>query len=118
MHPTPVTGKRVADLFFTRDTTDSNLFVRRCGTPRKRSGSSYQNLLSHVQTAHPNYVEVLLSGRDLTQRQMEIFFATNKSKNLVGWMDFVDNGLLPFHFVEKKEIRKHVKHDPQILINS
>lgn len=44
-------GKQVYDLCFIRDVPDSSVYTCRCGVRRKRTGKSYQNLLSHVQTA-------------------------------------------------------------------
>ena len=108
-------GKRVSELFFTRCPTNADVYVCRCGTKRKRTGSSYQNLTSHVQTAHPNYMDLIECDEKLTQAQLDKYFTTAKSKHLYGWIDFVVNGLLPFHYVEKLIIRKHLKHEPPSL---
>ncbi len=118
MHSNLVTGKCVANLFFTRDTIDSNIFYADVALEESVAGRAIKTryrmskLLTRIMSKSYRW------GHDFTQRQMDTFSATNKSKNLFGWMDFIVNGLLPFHFVEDKEIRKHVKHDPRILIHS
>ena len=102
-------GKPVAELFFERE-NESNIFTCKCGTKRKRTGTSYQNLLSHVQSSHPNYFAQLQSGEELTQKNLHDYFTTTKSNNIYGWLDLILNGLLPFSFVEKNLIRQHVRH--------
>eukprot|EP00171_Calliarthron_tuberculosum_P003101 IDg3101t1 len=115
MAPQKGVGKRVCDLFFTRDSTNSNVFMCQCGTKRKRSGTSYSNMLSHVQSSHADAYQRVLTGERVSQSQLDGYFSTTKSGHLYGWLDFIINGLLPFSFVEKRLIRKHVKHDPPSL---
>ena len=108
-------GRRVSELFFTRDGDNTNIFTCRCGTKRKKAGSSYQNLVSHVQSAHPDYLDVLSSDETVAQAQIDKYFQTSKAGNLFGWIDFIVNALLPFSFVEKPIIRDHVKYKPTSL---
>lgn len=111
----PGEGKQISEAFFKRESPHSNIYSCLCGTKRRRTGTSYQNLLSHIQSAHPEYESMLSSSDDLTQVQLDEYFSTSKSKSLFGWFDFIINGLLPFVFVEKQIIRRHVKHDPPSL---
>ena len=108
-------GKSVSEIFFTQYPTNADDYVCRCGTKRKRTGSSYQNPTSHVQTAHANYMDLIECDEEITQAQLDKYFTTAESKNLYGWIDFVVNGLLPFHYIEKLIIRKHLKHEPPSL---
>ena len=75
-------------------------------------GWSYQNLVSHVQTAHPDYFEVLNSGGGLSQTHLEKYFATSKSNSIYRWVDFDVTGLLPFSFVEKQVVKPRIRHAP------
>ncbi len=81
---------------------------------RKRAGSSYQNLISHVQSAHPNYLELVSCVDDLSQARIDHYF-TMKAKDSHGWIDLIVNGLLPFPYIGKNLIRKHVKCEPPSL---
>ena len=91
-------GRRISELFFSKESDDSNIYVCQCGTKRKKTGSGSQNLVSHVQTAHREYEELFQSQGQLTQLQMEKFYTTSKSSNLHGWFDFIINGLFRFFF--------------------
>ena len=75
-------GKCVCDAMYTRDSSNSNIYIRMCGTKRKRSGSSYTNLLSHLQSLHPDAYERPLTGREITQSQMDSYFVTSRAGNL------------------------------------
>ena len=117
MPPTSRVGKRVCPLLFTRESPTSSMYVCKCGTKRKRSGTSYNNLLTHVQSAHPNAYRTILADNSTAQCELEDYFCTSKSSQLYGWMDLVINSLLPFSFVESPKIRKHVKHE-SISVNT
>lgn len=108
------TGRRISELFFNQESND-NVFICKCGVRRKKAGSSYANLVSHVRSAHPDYAELLSSDRNITQTQIDRFFNTTKAARFFGWFDLIINALLPFSFVEKKVVREHVKHDPMSL---
>ena len=103
-------GRRVAELFFTKQSEHSDTYLCRCGTKRKRCGTSYQNLLSHVQTAHPDHIDLLTSDSDVSQERMDAYFKTSKSAHIYGWIGYLVNGLLPFSHVQKPHIRKHIIH--------
>ena len=107
-------GKQVAELFFTQE-NNSNVYVCRCGTRRKRTGTSYQNFFSHLQTAHGSCIEKLTSGDSLSQSHLNDYFVTSKSGHLFAWIDYIMSRLLPFSFVEKAVIRKHILIKPYSL---
>lgn len=54
-------------------------------------------------------MELIDEDPSTTQTKLDEYFTTLHSKHLFSWKDFIINGLLPFHFVEKAVIRKHVK---------
>ncbi len=103
-------GKRLAELFFTCDSNDTNVWTCRCGTKRKKAGFSYQNLISHMQSASPDYFDTLSAGESLTKTHREQYFATSKSNKCYGWLDFFVNGLLLFSFAEISILHKHIRH--------
>lgn len=78
---------------------------------RKRTTTSYENLLSHIRTAHPDYETLMVSDKQLTQSQVDRFFTSAKSSSYYGWYDLVINCLLPFSTVENLTMRENVRHD-------
>lgn len=111
--PKDSTGRRICNIFFTPG--PDNYWQCKCGTRRKKVGSSYENLMSHVRTAHPDYQELLKNGASVSEDQISFYFASKKSNSYYGWLDLIINELLPFSFVEKPIARKHIKHDPICL---
>lgn len=105
-------GRRLAELFFTKDSNNNGYWKCRCGVKRKKSNSSYANLLSHIRTSHQDYEELLSADGDVSQCQIDRFFLSSTSKSYFGWFDLVINGLLPFSFVENPVARLHFKHPP------
>ena len=118
MPRTPGFSKRVSDVFVSPDPANASKFICRCGTRRKKSGSSYQNLLTRVQSAHPGLLRIISIDDDMCQAQLDSYFSTARSKHLFVWIDLIVNNLLPFYFVTKKEIRKQVKYEPTSLKTS
>ena len=117
MPPRNGLGKRLTEQFFSKAHKNSDIYTCQCGVRRKRTGTNYQNLISHVQAPHPDYFEKLCAGNDLDQSKMKNYFLTAKSSHIYGWIDFIVSGLLPFSFVEKHSIRKHIRHE-DININT
>ena len=104
-------GRRITELFFTRETPESNVYICKCGTERKKTSSSFQNLVSHVVSAHPDYNEIHSAANSNDQLLMEKFFTTSKSSSLCGWFDLVINAQLPFSFVENTMAKPHVRRE-------
>ncbi len=113
-----VTGKLIREKFYTLAHEENCIWKCKCGVLRKQSGSSYTNLVSHVQTQHPESCAELL--RDFTCANstskhvneisvLKIFYGS-KIQNLFGWIDLVVNGLLPFTSYENEPLVKHVKY--------
>lgn len=114
MPPLGKSGRRIAELFFTQQEGTNN-YVCRCGVKRKKPGTSYENLLSHVRSQHPDYDGLLSADKKTTQAQVDRFFNSTKAGNYYGWFDLIINALLPFSFVQSKVAREHVKHDEMSL---
>lgn len=104
-----ILGRRVAELFFTKVPEEDNIYVCRCGKKRNRCGTGCQNLLTHVQSAHPDDTEFLLSDVDVSQSKMEKHFEKSKSAHVYGWLDYIVSGLMPLYHVQKPVIRKHIR---------
>eukprot|EP00171_Calliarthron_tuberculosum_P004726 IDg4726t1 len=101
-------GKRVADLFF-RNLHD-DVFQCRCGIKRKKSGSSYTNLVSHIRAAHPDYESLISEDPSDSQARIEAFFQSSKSNRLYSWFRLVIMTLLPFSFIEHPVVRDIARH--------
>lgn len=109
------TGRKVAELFFNKVNDDTDMWQCRCGKKRKRSNKSYENLLSHIRSAHKGY-EKLMVG-DLTQQQTQIssFFNSDVAQNYFGWFNYIINGLKPFSDVESAVVRESMRFKPMSL---
>ena len=109
------TGRKVAELFFNKVNDDTDMWQCRCGKKRKRSNKSYENLLSHIRSAHKGY-EKLMVG-DLTQQQTQIssFFNSDVAQNYFGWFNYIINGLKPFSDVESAVVRESMHFKPMSL---
>ena len=105
------TGRRIAEIFYERDPSESNMYKCSCGIRRKKSGISYQNLIAHGITSYPTYMQLLDSTDALAQAHLEKYLTNPESENIYGWLDLIINASLPFSVVESKIFRKHVKHD-------
>lgn len=104
-------GRQLAELFFTQ-TDDTNVWECRCGKQRRRTNSSWENLVSHIRTAHPGYEELQRSDPGNSQMQIDNFFNTRCSINYFGWFNYIINGLHPFAHVENIVTRDSVKFAP------
>ena len=109
------TGRKVAELFFNKVNDDTDMWQCRRGKKRKRSNKSYENLLSHIRSAHKGY-EKLMVG-DLTQQQTQIssFFNSDVAQNYFGWFNYIINGLKPFSDVESAVVRESMRFKPMSL---
>ena len=103
-------GKRISSLFFTRENNESTMYVCKCGTRLRRTGTSYSNLVSHIRTAHPECISLMHPDSTVTQKRIHEFFSTSKAGNLYGWFDLIITGLLPFYYTESALFRLNIKH--------
>ncbi len=105
-------GKRISEFFFRRSEEDDTVYECKCGNKRNRTGTSYTNLVSHVQKAHPDYLGLMRKGNMHGQSHLDNYFPMSKAKHIHGWIDLIVNGLMPFSSIEKPIICCHVKHEP------
>lgn len=104
-------GRRISNAFFTQSKHDENLYICKCKTTRRKTGTSYANLISHVRTAHPDYRQMITPDGVMKQTEIEKFFHTSKARHLHGWLNLIIHGLLPFSTVQNKVFRENVKHE-------
>ena len=114
-------GKRVTESFFTLVDEERKLWKCFCGTERVQSGSSYQNLTSHVQSKHPKEFQQLLdvcenqnshsysSSKNVSETRPSYFYSPEVLK-VHCWLDLIVSALLPFSVVENETFRRNVKH--------
>eukprot|EP00171_Calliarthron_tuberculosum_P002151 IDg2151t1 len=57
--PRSATGRRTTEFSFTRDSSSSQYWTCRFSAERKKGSTSYENLPSHVRTAHSNFEEII-----------------------------------------------------------
>jgi hypothetical protein len=82
-----------------------------CGTQRKRFGSSWENLMSHIRESHKNYIELMKFQKDNSQGSL-YRYVDSKTKNIWGWMKFIVKRGVPFSWCEDKIVREFSKLDP------
>lgn len=88
-------GNRVCELFLSRMV--QKLASTLAGVVLNGKELDRANLISHVQSAHPNYMGFITMDSEQCLTQLEDYFMTTKSKHLYGWMDLIVNGVHPFH---------------------
>lgn len=108
----PSLGARAQQHFFKLIEGSSNVYVCVCGTRRKKTGTSYANLLSHLCSDHPGFEKFLNVSRDPTQSEINDLIRPKKALQYFGWYDLIINALLPFNTVEKEPVRRNFKHKP------
>ena len=104
-------GKHITSLFFSLVNWDKNLYIFKCGVRRKRTGTSYSNLVSHVRSSHLEYVGLMHPDKNVTQQRTQEFFSTSKAGKLFGRFDLIANGLLPFSCADNQLFYRRIKHD-------
>jgi hypothetical protein len=67
----------------------------------------YSNLISHVVTAHPKYLEEMNAHPSC--QLITAFMLPPRILNVYGWLDLVINECLPFSIVEKEKFREYCK---------
>lgn len=62
---------RLVEIFFTRDSANADYYIYRCGMRRKRSRTSYTNMISHIRTAHNDNDVVLQDVEEPTKANVD-----------------------------------------------
>lgn len=79
------------------------------GIKRKRSGTSYENLVSQVQDDHNDLEKILSTDPEEQQRRIRSFFNKNRSEKLYGWFNLIIDSFATFCGVEKVSFHEYVK---------
>ncbi len=58
----PSRGRKIREAFFTRIHSTGYEWECRCGKRRKLNGTGFTNLVSHVQSQHPEELKVLIDN--------------------------------------------------------
>ncbi|RHY05406.1 hypothetical protein DYB36_013512 [Aphanomyces astaci] len=95
--PSPLRGKQLAELYLTRTSPESTLWLCKCGKRRTQNGTGYTNLTSHIESEHPEYLNY-----DAT--------APISEQNL--FMPLFSRSLLPFNFCENDMARRYSNLGP------
>lgn len=109
-------GNKVRGAFFVVSTTEPDVWVCKCGTIRKQTGTGYTNLVSQVKSEqfqdYQNLVSELISSSEDGSRNLSAptFFCRLKPVQYHGWNDLVINGLHPFSVVDSEIYRRNIKH--------
>eukprot|EP00644_Phytophthora_capsici_P013785 jgi/Phyca11/120182/e_gw1.40.433.1 len=76
---------------------------RKCRKHTPKTG--YTNLVSHVRTAHPNYVTDMLDASVAASGTL-LPWVSQKASNRFSWLHWVVTANLPLSFCESKEARQ------------
>ena len=98
----PLSNKQIVDFNFNEK--EKNKFRCRCGNERK-VGNGYQNLLTHIYTKHPNYLQEI-------QNQESVFKPSDKVTCIYGWLDWIISNVYPFNFCENAVTKKYSSLKP------
>lgn len=96
------TNKEVCAIYFSQ-TEEPNEYICKCGTKRKKAGSSYQNLMQHILKDHKDYLEIMKTQRTI------LSFVDSKSQNVWTWLKFIILKGLPFVWCDDKDVRDFSK---------
>ncbi len=113
---TSAIGKRIRDAFFKQIEANSSVWQCKCGCKRKDSGRGYSNFVTHVQSEHPDDLQVLLPENStvskLSTSPAKSLFYRCKTVHLHRWLDYVINSLQCFYAVENAVYQRMAKYDP------
>ncbi|RHY31130.1 hypothetical protein DYB25_013668 [Aphanomyces astaci] len=95
--PSPLRGKQLAELYLTRTSPESTLWLCKCGKRCTQNGTGYTNLTSYIEREHPEYLNY-----DTT--------APISEQNLL--MPLFSRSLLRFKFCENDMARRYSNIGP------
>jgi hypothetical protein len=102
-------SKEVCNFFFSlKENYD---YLCECGKVCKRSGTSWQNLMTHIRESHPNYIEQMKLALDSSKAPL-FSLVDSKSSNLWGWLKFIVGKGVPFNWCEDEVVRDFSKLKP------
>ena len=97
--------KEITEYYFKRQRDTDELYVCRCGKRRKQNPRrGYGNLMDHIRSDHPKYLEEL---RESNRSPFPLGKISEKAHNIYGWLHWVITDGYPFSFVDKKDTTQH-----------
>ena len=108
-------GTTIRDAFYTRSIEDPSYWICKCGSRRKKTGTGWTNLVTHVLNQHPDEYSSLQnaeSKRDTAKRESLPFkFYKRKTINIHGWLKLISSCNQPFNVCEIKQYIDHMKYE-------
>lgn len=99
------TTREICNFYFSiKDKSIQNEFICKCGRVRKKSKSSWQNLMTHIRELHPDYIEQMVLVKSSSNSSM-VRFVDSKSKNIWGWLKFIVGKGVAFNWCEDPVMR-------------
>ena len=77
-------NKEICAHFFTLKEGTVNVYICTCGENRKKPTTSYQNLMEHIKSAHPNHLKEIKEKQDSSKGSIVSFVNPNAS-GVFGW---------------------------------
>ena len=94
--------KEITEYYFKRQRDTDDLYVCRCGKRRKQNPRrGYGNLMDHIRSDHPKYLEEL---RESNRSPFPLGNISEKAHNIYGWLHWVITDGYTLSFVDKKDI--------------
>lgn len=93
--------KCLSELLFHRDSTENVCWRCKRGTRRKQNCFSFANLISNINTVHPEHNNRISTDLFSFKMSADHFFMNKKSTHHCGWLKLVVHELLPFHTFKK-----------------
>ncbi|KAG2995045.1 hypothetical protein PC121_g22701 [Phytophthora cactorum] len=100
----PLSNKLVAALMFTKKSREEYV----CSTCLKtcKSAHSYTNLITHLRTNHPTYLEdASQAAKDRNALRLRVI--DEVTRDIFRWCEWIVMDRLPLNFVERKMKRKN-----------
>lgn len=97
--------KRIAEMFLSRKIGQSDSYICKCGTRRKRSDISHANMISHIRTAHNDDDEILQAGEEPTKLIVDSYFINKLKIHYQGWIELIISEVQLFSCIEREGYR-------------
>ena len=103
-----ITGKKIADVFYTKCQDGSGFKCNICSDVKKANQLGFTNLKSHIQRVHKDFYDQYCDAvTNNCANEFEFGFPA-KTRAINAWLEIVVVNLLPFQIVKNEYFRKHV----------
>ena len=82
------TSKQVCTYFFSLKDGTNSVFQCKFGITRKKTSTSWTNLMQHVITDHSDYLKIIKGDIDSSTGSLTNYI-NPQSKTLYGWIKFI-----------------------------